>query len=847
LGKLKKSQVTIYIILGIVIIALLSLLLLFNSRKAETTNEGSQGETFTGGINQQYLNFLIQKCTKEAFIAGEKKYGLNLRTSSSLIETYMENEMPICLNNLKEFEREGFSVDKGTLSVSVKINKDTLIAEVKYPLVMKKGSTTLTFESFSYTFPRLVIQKLNFDKPTHIVSSDGDFVIDVPAGTRAYLNGNEIHEIGIKIVDRNFNDLSNSVLAGSMAFNGWPHGTNFSKPIKITYYYSDRDVPPLIKEENMKIGFYSDDYDFWVGLPTTVDPIKNILTVETTHFSVYGSVVKCGGGTDPLKLIITPSIIREACTPCDDGKWAFDEGNTQKIGQLYHKKDGITVDDKAVTFWDPENDLDAYDCVKPATPADAACAFTPANAITTLPTGEYTPSGGSKQNILKTTKCDCDTRFVFKEFKTPDSTITYGEATSFAGKVTDNDDTITGETPVLPTVHFSEKLEDTENTIIKEKEANTKFIIKLVPEETAINKISTNCEGEDAAKTCEGTIYYTNAKYSGKKLCVCVEQQCAYTKPENLKGRQVYEVQFEKFGNSCFAAAATPSATTGGIVITPPPQVTTQAATQREVAHVSIPVTVNNQQRDPISVDITPLCYDDDDCVVKNAHFITDKNSLEFTVETTNKIKDHKADACILGAAKVEFLGSGLKAEQHLLCTEKALNSYDLVDGKCMQCIKNPNYRPPTTGQAVSPTQAAIPEYTWSGNMNPTQCIYLPYDYCPVSLIGRKDIHNGNCVQCTFCPECVSSGSSDNLGIQGKWLPYSGGCSDCFQPTAAATTTIPACGNGVKETGEDCDGNDGLGDKNCATYKPQVYSAGTISCDSACKVVTGLCTQITTP
>ena len=64
------------------------------------------------------------------------------------------------------------------------------------------------------------------------------------------------------------------------------------------------------------------------------------------------------------------------------------------------------------------------------------------------------------------------------------------------------------------------------------------------------------------------------------------------------------------------------------------------------------------------------------------------------------------------------------------------------------------------------------------------------------------------------------------------------GATDCVGHTCGQGT----CGNGIVETGEQCDGGN-LGGQTCVTLG---YSSGTLSCTSACAFDTSGCT-ITPP
>jgi len=56
-------------------------------------------------------------------------------------------------------------------------------------------------------------------------------------------------------------------------------------------------------------------------------------------------------------------------------------------------------------------------------------------------------------------------------------------------------------------------------------------------------------------------------------------------------------------------------------------------------------------------------------------------------------------------------------------------------------------------------------------------------------------------------------------------------------PGTTGATTTESCGNGVKDPGEECDGND-FGGQTCSDYD---HIGGSLSCDADCTVSTSSC------
>jgi len=72
-----------------------------------------------------------------------------------------------------------------------------------------------------------------------------------------------------------------------------PSPLNFSKPVEITFNYSDEEIPEPKDVNEGKLGvYYYDSAKGWVfQSPKAQDKDKNTITIETSHFSTYGLFV----------------------------------------------------------------------------------------------------------------------------------------------------------------------------------------------------------------------------------------------------------------------------------------------------------------------------------------------------------------------------------------------------------------------------------------------------------------------------------------------------------------------------------------------------------------------------
>lgn len=84
--------------------------------------------------------------------------------------------------------------------------------------------------------------------------------------------------------------------------------TNFSKPVTLTFTYTDAQIPAGVLEANLKIYYYDTVAKVWVAVASTVNPITNTVTAAVSHltqFAIYGQKTAgvAAASADKLALI----------------------------------------------------------------------------------------------------------------------------------------------------------------------------------------------------------------------------------------------------------------------------------------------------------------------------------------------------------------------------------------------------------------------------------------------------------------------------------------------------------------------------------------------------------------
>jgi hypothetical protein len=284
---------------------------------------------------------------------------------------------------------------------------------------------------------------------------------------------------------------------------------------------------------------------------------------------------------------------------------------------------------------------------------------------------------------------------------------------------------------------------------------------------------------------------------SNKALFFCWNPIYKYNIIGDLKGRMVYELKFDSSGNSCFAETKKSDTETETKSLVPPPLVapaapgaTTAPATITGIRTPAKGVNVKLYDKQvagkptksvEIIVDIDPLCYNTDNCEIKNAHVKTG-NVLEFTLEVTNA--GAQPDACLTGAALISFSGTGVITDHSLICSKNMVGVSDFVEGKCMTCKEKTKAKDQWNSAS---------NYEWQKSPE-SSCVSS--EFCALSLLGKVINDNNVCKICNPCRDCKVGNPNapvDPLGnYYGRWDPYAGPeCSTCGGLPSITTTETP--------------------------------------------------------
>ncbi|MEW5897020.1 MAG: hypothetical protein AB1668_04970 [Nanoarchaeota archaeon] len=179
---LKRGQVTVFIIIGIIVLfVVVGLLFVVKSVTKEKTEAEQQAmaEAYDFNSINMFIDHCLERTSNEAmkyvgfrggyyhvpepaenqifikipyyFDLGQKRFPTK-EVIAHQIEIYVEDEMKSCLNDFTVFKNQGFGFDEAEMKANVILSRNVHV-ELKYPPQVMKGQTTKKFDTFSYTLP----------------------------------------------------------------------------------------------------------------------------------------------------------------------------------------------------------------------------------------------------------------------------------------------------------------------------------------------------------------------------------------------------------------------------------------------------------------------------------------------------------------------------------------------------------------------------------------------------------------------------------------------------------------------------------------------------------------------
>jgi len=302
--KSKASQITIFIIIGIILVVSIATVFYFSS----ISKKNVLGDVSTSSASEITSQIEEQRdtCLNDKAISAIDAYGLD----ETNIQNFLSQSLPACIQPIINKYNVVAEITSSTLSVSVKIDEEKIEIVGNYPISVKKEDTR-TLDSFSLTLPRTISENIitsPFCQTTedyYLRSWDDKFEIFVPTGTKAqYKNGTCLNKIEIRIEDplKTYGNRATSLT--SLVYIPLPLGAEFSvNNVGLKQKYTDKDYGDyasdaaardyyVLPKKELKIQLFvpSNISNYYIyldnptGLRNSADVANKLIEAKVDHF-----------------------------------------------------------------------------------------------------------------------------------------------------------------------------------------------------------------------------------------------------------------------------------------------------------------------------------------------------------------------------------------------------------------------------------------------------------------------------------------------------------------------------------------------------------------------------------
>ncbi|MDD5253712.1 MAG: hypothetical protein PHG05_01230 [Candidatus Nanoarchaeia archaeon] len=172
----KRGQVTLFIIIGIVIVVVIALFLIVGRSSGNETTLGEKISSDTEAI-YDFTQDCVEQVGEDSLVLIAKQGGnykehqdvvkvgsLNIAKFYSSygggppsdgkiideINLYFRDNFLNCVNYFQEFKTEGYTINYGDIFVNVNYYEDSTLLKVDFPLKIKKGNEEVNYNQFEY-------------------------------------------------------------------------------------------------------------------------------------------------------------------------------------------------------------------------------------------------------------------------------------------------------------------------------------------------------------------------------------------------------------------------------------------------------------------------------------------------------------------------------------------------------------------------------------------------------------------------------------------------------------------------------------------------------------------------
>ena len=149
----RKAQVTL-IIAATLFIVIIAGLVIYAANYYKKNNQVPL--IFERASIENYISSCVKKTAEDGIIQLGKN-GFNVDSNKipdiyeieSQLASYVDSNLDSCLNDFKDFEKEGWDVEKSGFTAKAQVNEQDVSFEIAYPLKISDKENAISFERFA--------------------------------------------------------------------------------------------------------------------------------------------------------------------------------------------------------------------------------------------------------------------------------------------------------------------------------------------------------------------------------------------------------------------------------------------------------------------------------------------------------------------------------------------------------------------------------------------------------------------------------------------------------------------------------------------------------------------------
>ena len=298
----KKGKITLYIIIGLVLVLSMSTFIYWNNLSVQQNLNQDTGTSISFSGLRTSAKLYVDDCLEQTTLKAIDEYGLLY--SEKDIANYVDKNLLRCLGYFNDIIDNGYEVTYERPTSTVVINENQLFVDLFFPIVITGGKEEINIEDFQYKFRTTVFVNTPngmLDEGTTLFSEDEDFVLKSVEDTKVVDNsGNEVTSFAVKTIDKEFEGLHNGVVIGEVVYDGTPDGATFSPAVHVEIRVDKLDLPVGYGASDPKVGYYDRLSGIWKTYDSCgfrEDDKYYYYCGQVTHFTPM-AVVACGEGED---------------------------------------------------------------------------------------------------------------------------------------------------------------------------------------------------------------------------------------------------------------------------------------------------------------------------------------------------------------------------------------------------------------------------------------------------------------------------------------------------------------------------------------------------------------------